>query len=35
MACFILNNIAQLKTPGSFEVFRKYERTLTYVSFND
>ena len=35
LSCFILNNIFQLNTNKSLEVFRKYERVLTLVTFND
>lgn len=35
LACFILNNIAQLGTPEALQVFQKYERTLLLVSVND
>ena len=34
LACFIINNIAQLGEPA-LSFFKKYERVLTLVSFND
>ena len=34
MACFIINNLAQLGEPA-LNIFKKYERVLTLVSFND
>lgn len=34
LACFIINNIAQLGEPA-LTFFKKYERVLTLVSFND
>lgn len=34
LACFIINNIAQLGEPA-LKLFKKYERTLALVSFND
>lgn len=34
-ACFILNNIFQLGTPKAIQIFAKYERVLTLVTFND
>lgn len=34
LACFIINNIAQLGEPA-LKTFKKYERILTLVSFND
>jgi hypothetical protein len=33
--CFILNNIFQLNTPKAMDIFQKYERILTLVTFND
>jgi hypothetical protein len=35
LACFILNNIFQLNSNKSLEVFLRYERVLTLVTFND
>lgn len=34
LACFIVNNIAQLGEVA-LQAFKKYERVLTLVSFND
>lgn len=35
LSCYILNNISQLHTEDSEMVFKRYERILMLVSFND